>query len=557
MDPMDRRTFLRTSLGAAGALAVISCSKSSKSSKAGGTTGSTASLTSPVPRPTIRLSGAIDFGYPTPFAYFAAPGFAFMNYIYDTLLQEDTDGKMLPMLAASFDRAPDGLTYTFQMRNGAKWHDGQPVTADDVAFTYQYFKSQTLSPQLTALPTDIVDVQATGPSTVVIRLDKPAVTFESQVAGELPIIPRHIWSTIADAGKAQSPDVLVGSGPYKLAEHTVGEGTYLFNANDDYYLGRPFVKRIEFRPVSADDLSALQAGQIDEAETDVFGTPSDTLAPFRDNPQYGVSTNKAGICVPLKWNETKGGALADARFRKACAKAINLDDIVTRVAGGNGLPGNAGYLVPGNPYFTAVPQPGFDIAGANKMLDDAGYTRSSPTATRQGPDGKPLKYTLTVVSGIPAVLELVTGSLKKIGVDLTPVQVPLPNVLGGADYEMIIGFDGGITQDTDPDQLRLVFDSKSTAFQHPKGYSNPQVDQLVAQQAVTLDVAERKKILAQLQPIVADDLPVMPLYYPDQFSVFNRKVFDQWSDSGNALTEAKRNFMTGLKSGLTIRPSSG
>jgi len=68
---------------------------------------------------------------------------------------------------------------------------------------------------------------------------------------------------------------------------------------------------------------------------------------------------------------------------------------------------------------------------------------------------------------------------------------------------MIIGFDGGITQDTDPDQLRLVFDSKSTAFQHPKGYSNPQVDQLVAQQAVTLDIGERKKILAQLQPIVA------------------------------------------------------
>jgi len=95
--------------------------------------------------------------------------------------------------------------------------------------------------------------------------------------------------------------------------------------------------------------------------------------------------------------------------------------------------GNAGYLVPGNPYFTTVPQPAFDVAGANRMLDAAGYTRGSPTAARQGPDGKPLKYTLTVVSGIPAVLELVTGSLKKIGVDLTPVLVPLPNVLGGAD----------------------------------------------------------------------------------------------------------------------------
>lgn len=555
MDGMDRRTFLRTSLGGAAFLAVASCTKSSKSGTETSGGSNRASLSAPSPRPTVRISGStIDFGLPSPFSSTAGPGYQLMVLVYDTLLQEDPDTKMLPLLAQGYQRSPDGLTYTFTLRDGMRWQDGQPLTVDDVVFTYKYFMSQTLSPQLVARPTDVVDARATDARTVEIRLDKPAVTFPRYVAGQLPIVPRHIWSTIADAAKAQDTSVLVGSGPYRLESYTRGEGTYLFTANDDYFLGKPFVKRIEQRPQS-DDLSALLANEIDVGATDIFGVPTDTLAQFRADKAFGIQEAKAIIAIPLRFNLTKGPALADVRFRQACARAINRGDIVQRLTKGNSIPGNPGYLPPTNPYYVPVEQYPFDPAGANRMLDDAGYARG-PGGVRQGPDGKPLRYTLTVVSGIPAVLELVTRDLKNIGVDLTPKQVPLISLLGSLDYDVAIGFDGDISGTSDPDHLRLVYSSKSGTFQHPTGYANPRMDDLAERQVVTLDDAERRRLVGEIQGLAAQDVPVLPLYYPTEYSIFRRAVFDQWSE-GNALTEQKRNLMTGLKSGLKIRPSTG
>ncbi|MGI9023753.1 MAG: ABC transporter substrate-binding protein [Acidimicrobiales bacterium] len=516
-----------------------------------------ASLTSPVPRPTIRMPGAGDVGYPTPFAYVGVAGFTLMSYVYDALLQEDTTGAMLPLLAARYERSPDGLTYLFELRDGPRWHDGLPVTADDVVFTFEYFGSQPLSPQLVAGPTDVVEARATGPRTVEVRLDKPAVRFESQVAGQLPILPRHVWSGTADPAGARSLEAAVGSGPYRLGEQTAGAGTFVLTANDDYYLGRPFVKRVELRPVGDTDLDAVTAGEVDIAAADPFGVPEALLVRYRDDPAYGVLASKAAGCVPLMWNATRGGALADPVLRHACVRAIDLDDVVTRVTGGNGVVGNAGYVVPGNPFYVDVPQPGTDPSAANRMLDEAGYTRSGPDAVRQAPDGAPLRYALTVVRGMPAVAELVTGSLRRVGVDVTPSQVSRADVVAGADYEMLLGFDNAVAEHTDPDQLRPVYDSASTSFRRPDGYANPLVDELVRRQAVTLDAVERTRLVAELQNVVARDLPVMPLYYPDQFSIFRRSVFDQWSTRADALTERKRNFLTGLKAGLTIRPESG
>jgi len=556
MDGMDRRTFLRTGLGAAGALALASCSKSKKTAGPGATTADRpVDLNAPVPRPGLKMSVALDFGFPSPFNYTGGPGYALMIFVYDTLLQEDTNGQMLPLLATQYQRSPDGLTYTFTLRDGVHWHDGQPLTVDDVVFTYQYYASQNLSPQLVARPRDVVDVRATDAHTVEIRLDKAAVTFPRNVAGALPIVPKHIWSSVSDAVAAQGQQLLVGTGPYRLQSYTSGEGTYLYTANDDYFLGRPFVKRIDQHPVG-DDLTALLAGDIDVGSTDVFGVPSDTLAEFRGNKDFGIQEFKTAIAIPMRWDESKGGALADVRFRQACAKAINRDDIVKRLTKGNAAPGNPGYLPPTNSYYVPVEQYAYDPAAANRILDEAGYTRSGPTAVRQGRDGKPLHYTLTVVSGIPAVLELVVGDLKAVGIELTPRQVPLIQLLGAADYDIAIGFDGDITAGADPDHLRVVYSSKSGTFQHPPGYANPQMDDLAERQAVTLDDTERRRLVGEVQRLAAQDVPALPLYYPTEYSVFRRAAFDQWSD-GAALTETKRNLTTGLKSGLKIRPSSG
>jgi peptide/nickel transport system substrate-binding protein len=133
--------------------------------------------------------------------------------------------------------------------------------------------------------------------------------------------------------------------------------------------------------------------------------------------------------------------------------------------------------------------------------------------------------------------------------------VPLISLLGNLDYEMAIGFDGDLTSTSDPDHLRLVFSSKSGSFQHPTGYANPRMDDLAEGQAVTLDDGERHRQVAEIQQLAAQDMPVLVLYYPTEYSIYKKSVFDQWSE-GSALTELKRNLMTGLKSGVKIRPGS-
>ncbi|MDQ6910409.1 MAG: ABC transporter substrate-binding protein [Actinomycetota bacterium] len=308
---MDRRMFLRTTLAGAGAVAVASCT-SSKST----TTSSSASVPGgPVPRPTLRLAGG-DFGFPSPFAYVRGPGYWRMTYIYDSLLWKDSTGKLLPWLASRYDRSPDGLTYTFELRDNVTWNDGQPLTPDDVVFTFDYFGSQKLSPQIFVRPQDVAGVKATGPRTVEISLKKPVATFANSIAGALPIVPRHVWSSVADASKAQDPKLLVGTGPYRLDSYSRGEGSYLYTANDAYFLGAPFVKRIEMRPVQqGDELTPLRAGRSTPGAQAAPGRvvmPSPPSAPI---PRSGSSKAPAtspsastGTCRRAARSQTSGSA---------------------------------------------------------------------------------------------------------------------------------------------------------------------------------------------------------------------------------------------------------
>lgn len=109
-----------------------------------------------------------------------------MSYIYDSLLWKDASGEMLPWLARRFERSDDGLGYTFELRDGVAWQDGVPLTADDVAFTFEYFASQTLGPQIFVRPQDVAEVRTTDERTVEIRLQRPVVTFLRSVAGACP-----------------------------------------------------------------------------------------------------------------------------------------------------------------------------------------------------------------------------------------------------------------------------------------------------------------------------------------------------------------------------------
>ncbi|MDP8927619.1 MAG: ABC transporter substrate-binding protein [Actinomycetota bacterium] len=555
---MDRRTFLRATMGTFGfgALAMAAC--------ATGEDEPGAAPAAPTGRPTLRLPGGL-WGFPSPFAYLAGPGYTRMTFIYDTLVWKDASGQLLPWLAASHQRSEDGLVYTFHLRDGVRWHDGKPLTAEDVAFTYDYFGAQTLSFAVIAgRPEGIVAVRALDPRTVEFRLDQPRVTF-LESAGSLPIVPRHIWSSIPDAARVRDLGVLVGSGPYRLEAFSQGEGSYLYTANDDYFLGRPFVERIEMRLVD-DQTTAVLGGLLDAGETREVGVAPDAVAPFRSDPSFGVMSETGPLTIALYWNLARGGALADIRFRHGCARAIDRVGIVDRLLGGNGQPGNPGFLPPGHPFHVPVEQYPLDTAAAERLLDEAGFPRSGTAGIRQGPDGAPLRFELLAPGGLPPVVELVVGMLRDVGVELTVRALDQPSLLSrmtGGNYDMAMVSYGGLN--ADPDYLRRLYSSRAERrfFHSAQGYVNPEFDELAARQLRTFDLARRKELVARMQQIVARDLPFLHLYYPTQFHVYSATVFDQWYYTPGGIGPGvpsvynKHAFVTGRKTGLEVGEALG
>ena len=559
---MRRRTFLTASLGTAGVIVFGACSDEDDAASPRTTlaNGNDSAGLVPAPRPTIRLPGD-DVGFPSPFAYMRGPGYVQMSYLYDSLLWNDADGEVMPWLASEFDQSDDGLTYTFVLRDGVTWHDGRPLTPDDVVFTFDYFAAQTLSPQVIVQPSQqggVAEVVATGGQAIEFRLDAPDATFLEFVAAAVPIVPRHVWEPVPEAARATDPALLVGSGPYRLESYTSGEGAYLYTANDDYFLGTPFVERIENIPVG-DELNALLAGDVDAAGGS--GLRPEVLAPFEADDAFDMLEGDPGAFqIGLYWNLAEGGALADVVFRHACARAIDRQNLVERLFGGNGTPGNPGWIPPGDPAHVEVEQYPFDLEAANQMLDDAGYTREG-TGTRLDPEGQPLRFVLLTTSPPSPVADLVIASLAQIGVELSAEALDTPTfnqrVLGG-DVEMSLIASGGMNGY--PDYLRRVYASYTRLTQHAQGYMNPEVDRLCREQLTTLDDDERQEILAEIQELVAADLPLLPLFYPTPYHIFRPETFDAWYYTpgglgGNIPTATnKQAFVTGVPTGTDIRP---
>ncbi|MGI8425953.1 MAG: ABC transporter substrate-binding protein [Actinomycetota bacterium] len=551
---MDRRSFLRAGAGAAGALALAGCRPIQDGRTAISDPGE------PSVRPTLRLPISGDFGFPNPLAYLP-PAYIFVSYIFDTLLWTDATDTAKPWLAKTYERSADGRQYTFHLRDNVKWHDGQPLSADDVAFSFNYFKAQELKlpPYVIFRPENVVQAKAVDPATVVISLSRPAVTFPTAVAATFPIVPAHIWSSMQNPAAVTNPAKLVGSGPYRLEKYSSSQGSYLLTANDQFFLGKPFVKRLEFSQVG-DQLTALLAGDADAGGFGINGATPLALWPFRDRQEFGVIKGHPDFTAALYFNLKSGGALNDVSFRRAVALAIDRKDMTSRLFGSMAEPGNPGFLPPRHPFGVKVEQYEFNRKAAEALLDKAGYARG-PDGVRVGPGAKPLRFKLLAVPQLAPVTELVQIALKSIGVavEIEPVEFfQAFQSLSGGNYDMAMIFYGGIGGD--PDYMRGVYSSKfdPKGFLSVHGYKDDEFDRLAEAQLGTFDEAERKTMVARMQQIVARDVPLIHIYYPVPFLVYRRTAFDQWTygrAGGGPLN--KRLMVTGLKQGLDVRPIKG
>jgi len=510
----------------------------------------------------VRLAGLSRFGYPSPFAWVRGPGWLVTGYVFDTLLWEDATGEPIPWLAQQWEESEDGLEWRFTLHDDARWHDGQPVTADDVVFSAEYmtegpgadaagFASRGLS---------VVDeVVADGPSEVVFRLSRPSAAFEEEVAMSVLIVPQHIWADVDDPARSRGPEATMGSGPYRLESVDEASGSLLFTANEDFYLGAPVVKRLEFVPTD-DELLSLQRGELDAAETALEQpVPEGLLDALEDNPQIGRKDAKGSWNRMLFFNLDQGFPYNDVRFRHAVAYALDRQDLVERIMFGRGEVGSAGGLAPNNPFLAEdLATYEHDAEQARQLLDELGMVDTNGDGFRELPDGNPFRPQLLDSNRFSAnTPKLIKEYLRDVGIDLEInilEQAAADEAAAQGNYSMgLIGF-GGIMGDPDTLRTRYSSDAPGASFNRAQGYANPDFDRLAREQLVTVEEDERRELVAEMQQIIAEDLPTLSLYVPDDTVFFNRQVLENWyytpgcSPCGG--TRNKHLFVTGQETGF-------
>ncbi|MHB1711107.1 MAG: ABC transporter substrate-binding protein [Acidimicrobiales bacterium] len=556
---LSRRRFFNLAGSAgllvAGGLVAEGCSSSSKSAGAPASKGKLVPHAGPVAK--LSLAGGA-WGYPSPFAYFQGPGLVFASFIFDSLIWKDSVG-FIPWLATKWGASPDGLTWTFTLRDNVTWHDGKPLTASDVAFTYEYFRSLPPAQANIVGQLSFISGVATKGNVITVTLPEPYAPFQESVAGNVPIIPEHIWKGITHPKQDLGPSALIGSGPYTLASYNEAQDSYQFLRNDSYFLGKPMVKALDF-VASSNELVGLRVGQLDGgSQGSEEGVPKSVLASFTSSPRFAMITGYGGFTRALYFNMKKGFPYDNKSFRQALAYGIDRKVLIERLLYGDGVPGSLGDLSPDNRWFASgLPTYPYNPGRAASLLDQAGLKKGT-SGMRTLPGGaafRPVIYTSTLNRAETAVLVL--NYVRALGIDASVVSLDpasADSVSAGGKYEMMLVGYGGIIGD--PELLRTQFSPNVTtySFIRAHGYDNPEFTKLADEQVHEANRSKRMQMVHTMQHLLAEDVPVLQLYIPNNRWIYRTDIFDSWYFTPGGVfggypgTLNKQVFVTGKKVG--------
>ena len=463
----------------------------------------TSSATETTEAKTITLPGD-DWGYPSPFAFYSrGPGYIRMSLLFDTLTWKDEDG-VIPWLADEWSVSDDGTVWTFTLHPGVTWHDGQPLTAEDVAFTFEYFKAHQGAFKWSWPVNKVESAEVVDEETAVLHLTEPIAGAHEGLIGSLPIIPRHIWEGVDDPGKLTSEEAVVGSGPFTLAEYSKEEGRYVYKANPDYFQEAPTVDGLTFVKVENQAL-ALETSTTDYAS--FWGKEIEAVESFQDDEAYGVIDGPSFWVLQMIFN-TQQAPFDDVAVRRAVAHAIDRGRIVEQVTHGGAIEASLGILSPFTDWHNPdLPAYEHDLEQAKAMLAEAGATD--------------LSLTLITTGGFAREAELVQADLEAIGIEVevqTGDYSTIDGLLREGNFDLAINGHGGIAN---PAMLE-------TPTWPAQTYDNAAYDELYQQQAATVDEEQRRELVWQLQEIIAEELPVLTLYHPKMWTVYDASALDTW-----------------------------
>lgn len=473
----------------------------------------------------LTVSGNGDFGFPS--VYTISPkgqGYMTLSYIFDTLMWKDESG-LVPYLAEDYSVSEDGLTYTFQLRKGVSFTDGTPFTAEDVKFTFDYMKEH---PYKWVSVSMVEEASVVDEHTVEIKLNKTYNPFLSDVAGSLPILPKHIWENVTEPETFTEPEAAISTGPFILENYDSAAGTYTFKANEDYFYGDVQIDKLVIANVSGgDSKEALLSGEIAAAPNISYKAAMS----LKDSPEYTVLEGP-GLSVTRLYFNFDEEAMAVKEIRQAMYHAVNLDEIVEKAYGGAGYPGSAGHVQPGTPWYNPdVRQYAYDVETAKKMLSEAGAADSNGDGILEY-NGEEMSYTLTFTENDEKLAELLVSYMKAVGIELVPQSADDATVkaaISEGNFELAFNTNGSFGGDP-------VFLSRfatvgadgapSVTGQGGKTWESEEYNRIYNESAVEQDDAKRHEQVNELQEIIAEELPCLTLYYKKAVAAYNNTIFD-------------------------------
>ncbi len=418
----------------------------------------------------------------------------------------------------SWEQSDDSKVWTMKVRDGIKWHDGEPLTAEDVVFTFQYLSDPNL---------DILDGQP--PTTdkvyeVVDRLTYTVTTPQantSELAEWVNIIPKHIWENVDPANFSKAPEgrLMIGCGPFKMTEYKVGE--YIrFDRFDDYYGGKPYLDTIYYRIIgdSTAANAALDSGQVDCVTVDATSAEQ-----MLSNPNVAIWQGPSGNVNRLYFNLSVTH-FQDVRVRKAFAHLMQREVYVEQAMRGFADPAYSDFA-PTDFYYIADPykQYDFNIEKAKALLEEAGYVMGDDGIYQK--DGEKLEfevyYTNTAAQAGIAIL-IMTPVFQEAGIKLTP-KIPddatLNDLWNTHDYVL---FNSGTTMGPDPMRYQWIFGT--TAVENIMLFENEEIKGLFQSAIASIDEAEVKSIYEQIQKKLADEVVNIPLWYRHTIYAHNKNL---------------------------------
>jgi len=453
-----------------------------------------------------------------------------MPKVYEGLFDYDNDGKMVPMLAESYEMSADGKTVTFKLRKNVRWHDGKPFTSADVKFTILEVLKK-VHPRGPNSFREVSRIDTPDDHTAIFHLDNPApYMMRSFSAYESPMVPMHLLEgqDVKSASLANNP---VGTGPFKFVEWKKGQYIRL-DKNEDYWQeGLPYLDRIvgRFIPDASTRTAAMENGEVMYAAYNAI--PNIDAVRLKERDDIGVTTDGYSMINPMALIEfnTIEGPFVDPAIRRAISTAIDRRFMIDTIFFGYGKPATSALSSNFKATNLHAAMPNYpetgDVAAANAMLDAAGYAKDA--------NGVRMRAVLDIIPygedwrRAGEYLKQVMGDIG-IEVELRYEDVPtwLKRVYHNYDFEMNINYFYqlpdpvlGVHRHYGTNQIR-----QGTHFVNSSRYSNPELDALLDSGSKEPDAAKRTATYKEVQEILAQDMPVVNLFELEFLTVYNTQL---------------------------------